>query len=237
MAEKKQTVKINWKEYSIMNKFPKELLETLPKEAGTWDYIPVDIVRDMMRQIWWFDSPVFSDLIIVSKWQSNWGKDVILYKQKVTLMYNGKALYWEWYHPVTSGKMFSNASTWVFSTLRSKCLRDALKYEFAIFEYPWENDVEDVSELKEDEVKTEISLEQTKTVEKKVDKEKSEREVAIEEIKEWLQIVIDAEKIEEATELYTTVKNRIIELKLTPDEKNVIRELYAKATAKLKPAA
>ena len=225
MSEKIEKVLIKWAMYSINENFPEKLLE---KNYTDQNYIPVDIVRSIMRQIGGFSSPKFSDLEVL--WKSVYNsKDVILYRQKVEISYWDKILYWEWVHAVTSGKMFTDSSTWVFSTLRSKCLRDALKYEFAIFEYP---EVEDSSWIWDDEI-TKVSEDKSKVNKSKEDvvawekKEDSERLSKIRSYDDTLLQTIntlnqDPTVVDDAKTLFESIKWELSEMKLEAKEKKIL---------------
>lgn len=239
MAEKKEPkVLLSGKEYSLNDYFPSELLK---KNYSGNEYIPIDVIRDIMRRIGGFSSPKFSDLEVIGKSVYKWN-DVITYKQKVELVYNDKTLYWEAYHPITAGKLFSDSSTGVFSTLRSKCLRDALKYEFKIFEYPsleeedvlWEKDNKDAKKIWAGEVNT--------TKKEVVDKKKEEKSERFSQIEVYntdiWEMISDIEKDpslkEDAKLLFSNMKEELKKMELTPEEKKVLLDNWNKLDALLK---
>lgn len=239
MAEKKEPkVLLSDKEYLVNEFFPTELLK---KNYSGNEYIPIEVVRDIMRQIGGFSSPKFSDLEVIWKSVYKWN-DVITYKQKVELMYGDKVLYWEAYHPVTAGKLFSDSSTWVFSTLRSKCLRDALKYEFKIFEYP-SLEEEDVIGVKDNVDAQKIWVGEINVTKKEsVDKDKEEKSKRQSQIEEYnadiWEMVSNLEKDptlkEDAKVLFANMKEWLKKMELSSEEKKVLLDNWNKLEVLLK---
>jgi len=134
---------------SLDDRMPEDFLKTKFQEKQR--YIPINVYREMIRQIWEFGIPQFEIEKFVS-WNNKSNVAMIAYKCICKLDW---FKYWDkkepivlignWYSAISAWALLSDAIHWNMHTLQAKALRDALKYSYRIFEFP-EDDVSDPNE-------------------------------------------------------------------------------------------
>ena len=140
MTAKKKTVKIidfNWKtrELDLNNYMPEDLYKY--HKYSKCYYVPIEIFRDILRQLPEFWIPKFEDFEDIYKWKTKDWNWIRVLRQKVKLLWwveeQPIEIEWIWYHNVTDWKLFE-WTLWNMKILEARTLRDALKNTYRIFD-------------------------------------------------------------------------------------------------------
>lgn len=152
-VEKLKTVKLfldgKLDEYDVDEKLPEGFLMSKLKENQR--YIPIHLYREIMRQIWEYWVPEFTDPEKFLSGKNKSSVDMVTYRIKCKV---SRTKPWVKEPIILTGVGYSSMSAWVLlsdavhgniATLEAKALRSALKHSYRIFEFP-ELDVVDTNE-------------------------------------------------------------------------------------------
>lgn len=166
--ESKRTVKLfldrELREFDINEKLPEWFLQNKLKDDQK--YIPINLYRDIMRQIWEFGIPDISDPeIFITGTNKSW-ISMKTYRVKCTVLWHKEwikepvELRGVWYSAMSPWTLLSDAVHGNMQTLNAKAMRDALKYAYKIFEFP-EKDAEDLNEAWEIKEANDVKAKET----------------------------------------------------------------------------
>lgn len=241
-------VEIEWKKYSIYKPLPTSFLKSKLSEKST--YLPVPVYRTIIRQInndsierYWFEEfslPKFSEKPIeLYEWKTEkWGnvKSIksmycdCFVPRKNPVTNTQQLLHWVWYSAMSIDMLLTDSSLHGnMHTLRAKALRDAMKYSYAIFEFPEDDyDQEEPNvkaQLKEKSVISDVvkSIVSEKKEEEKIESNKTATIPAVPEVQEESKINIEVldlriqwvkdkvSNLKEFSQIATTIKQETME--------------------------